>query len=129
MSDVTIRRLDEMDSIDGGAFRRAGAELEIECFGMNVFDLPPSAGEVYPEHTHDGDGQEEVYIALRGSGRIVLDGEEHPFDTETMVRVGPGVRRKLVAGEQGLRVLALGGMPGRLYERPAPWRKGGPDRA
>jgi uncharacterized cupin superfamily protein len=99
-----------MDSIAGGTFRRAGAELEIVSFGMNIFDMPPGSGEHYPEHTQ-GDGQEEVYVVLSGSGRIVLDGIDHPLDTETVVRVGCDVRRKLYAGEEGMRVLAVGDVP------------------
>ena len=35
-----------------------------------------------------------------------------------MVRVGPGPRRKLWPGDDGMRVLALGGVPGQAYEAP-----------
>jgi hypothetical protein len=39
-----------------------------------------------------------------------------------MVRVGPAVKRKIVPGAFGVTILALGGAPGKAYERPA-WLK------
>jgi hypothetical protein len=129
MADVTVRKLGEMDAIFYGSFKRAGDELEIGSFGMNVIDMPANAGEQYPDHDHSHDSQEEVYIAIKGSGKIVLDdgAEEVPLDEETMVRVGPSVKRKLFAGDDGMRVLALGGVPGKGYERPDVFKKGTPD--
>ena len=40
-------------------------------------------------------GQEEVYVALRGSGTIVADGQELPLDGDHIVRIGPEVTRKI----------------------------------
>jgi mannose-6-phosphate isomerase-like protein (cupin superfamily) len=128
MGEVTVRKLGEMDSIAQGAFKRAGSELEVESFGMNVLVFPPDAGEgVYPHHDHTHDGQEEVYIAWRGSGIITVGDEEIPLDGETAVRVGPGAKRKIRAGSEGLRLLALGGVPGKVYERGEAATKGAPD--
>ena len=126
MAGHTVKRIDEMEAVFGGAFKRARAELGVEAFGLQVIDFPPNA-ERYPEHDHADDGQEEVYVALRGSGEIEIEGERHPFDPETMVRVGPGVKRKLWPGEEGLRVLAIGGRPGQAYEAPEFSRLGAPD--
>jgi mannose-6-phosphate isomerase-like protein (cupin superfamily) len=118
-----------MDAIFFGAFKRAGDELEVGSFGMNVIEMPPGAGEQYPDHDHAHDNQEEVYIALKGSGRIVIDdgSDEVQLDPETMVRVGPTAKRKVFAGDDGLRLLALGGVPGQAYERPDVAKKGQPD--
>ena len=128
MAEVTVRKLGEMDSIASGAFKRAGSELEIESFGMNVLEFPPDSGEgVYPHHDHTHDDQEEVYIAWRGSGVITVDDEEIALDEETVVRVGPGAKRKIRAGSEGLRLLALGGVAGKAYERPEVFAKGAPD--
>ena len=129
MADVTVRKVGDMDAIFYGSFKRAGSELEVESFGMNIIDMPPGAGEQYPDHNHEHDSQEEVYLAVKGSGRIVLnDGEEEiPLDGETIVRVGPSVKRKIFSGDDGMRLLALGGVPGAVYERPEPFRKGVPD--
>ena len=40
MADVTVRRLDEMDSLGEGRFRRCRAELGVSSFGFQVFDMP-----------------------------------------------------------------------------------------
>ena len=44
-----------------------------------------------------------------------------------MVRVGPAVRRKLWPGGDGMRVLAIGGVPGGVYQAPAITELGQPD--
>jgi mannose-6-phosphate isomerase-like protein (cupin superfamily) len=118
MADYTAKRIDEMEAIYDGAFKRARAELGASAFGMQVIDMPPNA-ELYPEHDHEEGGQEEIYVVLRGGGEIELDGERVPIDPETIVRVGPGTKRKIWPGGQGVRILALGGVPGKPYE-PAP---------
>jgi mannose-6-phosphate isomerase-like protein (cupin superfamily) len=126
MADYSVKRIDEMEAIYGGAFKRARAELGVESFGMQVMDLPPNVEE-HPEHDHSETGQEEVFVVLRGGGEIEVDGERVPIDTETIVRVGPGARRKLWPGGEGMRLLALGGVPGRAYEPPDITNLGEPD--
>jgi mannose-6-phosphate isomerase-like protein (cupin superfamily) len=126
MGSYAVKRIDEMEAIYHGSFRRAGAELGVESFGLQVFDLPAGA-EHYPEHDHSQDGQEEVYVVLSGSGEFEIDGERVAVDPERIVRVSAGTKRKLLPGPQGIRVLALGGVPGKLYERAEPFRLGAPD--
>ena len=41
MPDVTIKRIEEMDSL-GGRFVRCRAELGVTSFGLQVYDLPPN---------------------------------------------------------------------------------------
>jgi mannose-6-phosphate isomerase-like protein (cupin superfamily) len=127
MGNYAVKRIDEMEAVFGGAFKRARAELGVESFGMQVLDMPAETGDRYPEHDHGEDGQEEVYVVLRGSGEIEIEGERYPLDTETMARVGPGVKRKLFAGPEGVRVLALGGVAGKPYEAPEVSQLGAPD--
>jgi mannose-6-phosphate isomerase-like protein (cupin superfamily) len=126
MGAYTIKHLDDMEAIYGGAFRRTGAALGVESFGLQVFDMPPGF-EGYPEHDHGEDGQEEVYVVLRGSGEFDIEGERVPVDPERMLRIASGTKRKLLPGPEGIRVLALGGVPGRAYERPDPFKLGAPD--
>jgi mannose-6-phosphate isomerase-like protein (cupin superfamily) len=126
MPDFTIKRIEDMEAVYAGAFIRARASLGADSFGMQVIDMPPNAHQ-HPEHDHAEDGQEEVFIALRGGGEIEIEGERHPMDTETMVRVGPTTRRKLWAGPEGMRVLALGGCPGHAYKAPDVSKLGAPD--
>jgi uncharacterized cupin superfamily protein len=126
MSDYAVKRIDEMEAIYGNAFKRARAELGVNAFGIQVLDLPPNVTQ-YPEHDHSEDGQEEVYVALRGSGEIEIEGERHRLDPETMVRVSPHVKRKIWTGDEELRLLAIGGVPGAPYEAPELSELGGPD--
>ena len=126
MANYSVKKIDEMEGIYGGAFKRARAELGVESFGMQVIDMPPNADQ-YPEHDHSEDGQEEVYLALRGSADIEIEGETHRLDPDTMVRIGPGVKRKIKPGDEGIRVLALGGCAGKPYEAPDITKLGSPD--
>jgi mannose-6-phosphate isomerase-like protein (cupin superfamily) len=116
-----------MEAIFRGAFKKAGAELGVESFGINVIEMPPNIGERYPEHTHEHDGQEEVYVVLKGSGRMVADGEAIALGPETFVRCGPSATRKVFSGEHGLRLLVVGGVPGAPYQRPDVFAKGTSD--
>lgn len=126
MPDYAVKKIDDMEAIYLGAFKRARAELGISSFGMQVMDIPGGA-EQYPEHDHSEDGQEEVYLALRGSAEIEIEGERFPLDTETMVRVSPGTNRKIWPGEDGVRLLAIGAIPGKPYEAPEMSELGAPD--
>jgi mannose-6-phosphate isomerase-like protein (cupin superfamily) len=126
MADFTVARIDDMETAFLGAFKRARATLGVSSFGVQVMDLPPNL-EQFPEHDHEDDGQEEVYVAMQGTGEIEIEGERHPLDPETMVRVGPGTKRKIYTGDEPMRVLALGGIPGKPYEAPDVTELGAPD--
>jgi mannose-6-phosphate isomerase-like protein (cupin superfamily) len=126
MADFTVKRIDDMEAVFFGSFKRARAELGVDSFGMQVIDMPPNADQ-YPEHDHADSGQEEVFVVLRGGGEIEIDGERQPMDPETIVRVGPEPKRKIWPGDEGMRVLALGGCPGQPYEPPDVTKLGAPD--
>lgn len=126
MSTHAVKRIDEMEAIYLGSFKRARAELGVESFGMQIIDLPPGY-EHYPEHDHAEDGQEEVFMALRGSGEIEIAGERFPLDTDHVARVSAGTMRKLWPGPDGVRVLVLGGIPGESYQPPDVSKLGEPD--
>jgi mannose-6-phosphate isomerase-like protein (cupin superfamily) len=126
MPGYAVKKIDDMEAIFLGSFKRARAELGVSAFGMQVIDMPPNA-EQYPEHDHGEDGMEEVYVVLRGGGEIEIDGQRLPIDPETIVRVSSGTKRKLYPGDQGMRVLAIGGVPGKAYEPAALTELGQPD--
>jgi mannose-6-phosphate isomerase-like protein (cupin superfamily) len=126
MSDYEVKKIDEMEAVYGGAFKRARAELGVSSFGMSIIDLPPSY-EHYPEHDHAEDGQEEVFFALRGGGEIEIDGQRFPLDADHVARVAAGTKRKVWPGSDGLRLLALGGVPGGTYDAPDISKLGSPD--
>jgi hypothetical protein len=126
MSDYAVKRIDEMEAVYGGAFKRARAELGVEAFGMQIIDMPPNF-DGYPEHDHAEDGQEEVFIALRGGGEIEIAGERFPLDGDHVARVASGTMRKVWPGDEGIRLLVLGGKPGHVYDAPEISKLGIPD--
>jgi mannose-6-phosphate isomerase-like protein (cupin superfamily) len=126
VGDYTVKRIDDMEAVFGGGFKRARAELGVSSFGMQVLDFPPNADQ-YPEHDHAEEGQEEVYVVMGGRGEIAIDGERFDLEPGVAVRVGPAARRKITTGGDRLRLLALGGYPGKPYEGKPISELGSPD--
>ena len=126
MTDYAVKRIDELEGAFGGAFKRARAELGVTSFGLQILDLPPNFDQ-YPDHDHTHDGQEEVYVTLRGSGEMEIDGQRHPLDPDTIVRVGAGTSRKVWPGPDGIRFLAIGGVPGGQFTPHPATELGGPE--
>jgi len=119
---VTARHIDELPTAMGGAIKLARAGLGLSGLVAQVIDLP--YGAETPAHDESATGQEELYVALRGSGIVMFgDGDRAELEPEQLVAVGPTVTRRLVAGPDGLRVLCLGGAPDKAYEAPA-WTEG-----
>jgi hypothetical protein len=115
MPDVTISAIEEMEPIYDGVMRRARATLGVTSWGMQVLTLPAN-WDGYPNHNHDANAQdpnqEEVYIPLEGSALLEADGQSFDLRPGMMARVGPRQFRRIVPGPEGVRVLALGGVPG-----------------
>jgi hypothetical protein len=128
MADVTLAAFDEMEPIYDGLARRARATLGVTAWGMQLITLPPR-WDGYPDHVHDDSvddaNQEEVYIPLEGGGELLAGEERFELRPGMMARVGPAQRRRIVPGSDGLRMVALGGVPGTF--RASPWTElGGP---
>lgn len=120
MADVTVKRLDEFETSFGGAMKLVRKGLGVESFGIQIIDMPPNVDR-YPEHDHSEDGQEEVYGVLEGAATLQADGAEHRLEPGTFARVPAGTKRKIVTGAEGVRLIALGGVPGKAYEvKPPP---------
>jgi uncharacterized cupin superfamily protein len=115
-SGYAARSIDALPTLWDGLATLVGAGLDITAFGANILDLPPDY--VTSSHDEAETGQQELYVALRGSGAVVIDGEGHPLDAGHLVAVDAGTDRALSSGSQGLRVLCIGGLPGGAYERP-----------
>jgi len=128
MADVTVASFEEMEPIYDGIARRARAALGVSAFGMQVMTLPAD-WDGYPNHRHDlsvaDANQEEVYIPLEGSATLVAGDQRVELRPGMMVRVGPEQYRRIVPGPDGVRFVALGGVPGSFS--PSPWTElGGP---
>ena len=127
MADVTVKRIEDFEAIFGGGFRRVRAGLGVSSFGLAVMDLPAGFQD-YPEHDQAHDHQEEVYTALSGRATLQVggpDGERHTLEPGIWIRVGPAEKRKIVTDDEPVRVLAVGGSPGRAYVAPDFSEEGG----
>jgi mannose-6-phosphate isomerase-like protein (cupin superfamily) len=110
MSAYTIVNLEDVEDsvsehapgIEGRFGRR---HLESEHLGISHFRYAPDRQASMGHHHRE---QEEAYIVVGGSGRILLDGEVKDLRLWDIVRVSPAVVRAFEAGPEGLEVLAIG---------------------
>ena len=86
-------------------FRHASEALGLEQAGLSYQRLPPDYRFPYG-HTHKK--QEEVYVVVRGSGRMKLDGEIVEVNEWDVVRVPPGTWRGYEAAAEGLEIIVVG---------------------
>jgi quercetin dioxygenase-like cupin family protein len=117
MADVTIKKIEDFEATYGGGFKLVRHGLGVQSFGIQVIDMPANVDQ-YPEHDHSEDGQEEVYTVLEGSATLQADGEEFRLEPGVFARVPAGQKRKIVTTSTPVRVLAIGGVPGKVYEAP-----------
>jgi quercetin dioxygenase-like cupin family protein len=110
MSGFTIVNLKELDdSVSArvpeieGRFGRSS--LGSEHLGISHFSYAPGFRAASGHHHRE---QEEAYIVVAGSGRILLDGEVHGLSRWDVVRVGPAVVRAIEAGPDGIEFIAVG---------------------
>lgn len=65
--------------------------LNIKSFGINMVTIPP--GDTIPEHTEVDRDQEELFIILKGTGTMVIDGKEYDAPEGTYIRLDPELKR------------------------------------
>ena len=109
-----VRHADEVEA-QRGVFKAMRQELGASAFGVNQLQL--GSGAEGPEHDHSADGQEEVYVIVRGSGTYVIDGEEVPIREGDVFRFDPETTRGPKAGPDGLTMLAVGAPRGSYEPR------------
>jgi mannose-6-phosphate isomerase-like protein (cupin superfamily) len=86
-------------------FRAATEALGLEQSGLTYQRLPPDYRFPYG-HTHKS--QEEIYVVVRGSGRMKVDDEIVDLAEWDAVRVPPRSWRGYEAGPRGLELLVIG---------------------
>jgi len=85
--------------------RFAGSVLGLEKSGLSFQRLAPNFRMPFG-HKHKQ--QEEVYVVVRGGGRLKLDDEIVDVKELDVVRVPGEVMRAFEAGPDGIEVLAFG---------------------
>jgi mannose-6-phosphate isomerase-like protein (cupin superfamily) len=94
---------DRVPQIEG---RFGRTKLQSRDIGVSHFRYAPGFRSPMA-HRHRE--QEEAYVVVAGSGRMLLDGEVVELRQWDTVRVGPEVVRAFEAGPDGLDVIAVGG--------------------
>lgn len=107
-SNLSTDPADVGGNFDGPAgleFRMATELLGLTESGLCLQRIPPGTRFPYG-HTHAR--QEEVYVVVRGGGRMKLDDEIVDIREHDAVRVPPGTWRGYEAGADGLELLVFG---------------------
>jgi quercetin dioxygenase-like cupin family protein len=86
--------------------RFARKHLDSRDLGVSHFRY---AANVRSPVGHSHREQEEAYVVVAGSGRVLLDDEAHDLKQWDVVRVSPEVVRAFEAGPEGLDIIAVGG--------------------
>jgi quercetin dioxygenase-like cupin family protein len=107
---ASVNLLEVEDSVGE---RAAGVEgrfgrkhLASRDLGISLFRY---AANLRSPMAHSHREQEEAYVVVSGSGRILLDDEVQDLRLWDVVRVAPEVIRAFEAGPDGLDLIAVGG--------------------
>jgi quercetin dioxygenase-like cupin family protein len=117
-----IAHVDELEElpINNGEFvwRPIRRRFGISAFGTNAYTA--KAGQRVLEEHYERDGDEELYVVLRGRATFTLGDDEVDAPAGTLVFARPGTKRGAIATEDGTALLAVGAKPGIVFE-PSPW--------
>jgi mannose-6-phosphate isomerase-like protein (cupin superfamily) len=125
-----VNLLDVEDSVAGrvegleGRFARK--HLDSRDLGVSLWRYAPGY-RAQSGHRHRV--QEEAYVVVSGSGRLLVDGEVVELRPWDVVRVAPEAARAFAAGADGLELIAIGGPKpegGDGEEVPATWPAAAP---
>ena len=112
MSDYTHKNLKDVDDMAPQfgmpaemQARFAARPLGLERTGLTYFRLAPGFRIPFA-HRHED--QEEVYVVIRGSGRIKVGDDVLDLNELDAVRVAGDTLRNLEAGPDGAEVIAFG---------------------
>jgi mannose-6-phosphate isomerase-like protein (cupin superfamily) len=92
--------------------------LDVRAFGINCWTAPVGAPVI--ERHSEPDGDEEVYIVVRGRVRFTIGEESFDAGPATLVHVRPDTLREALAAEPETLVIAVGARPGEAFE-PKSW--------
>ncbi len=93
--------------------------LGFRPFGVNCWTAEAVGAPVIGRHS-ESDGDEELYVVVRGRATFTLDETTVDAPAGTLVHCPPGTSREAIATEPGTVVLAAGAKAGEAW-RPHPW--------
>jgi quercetin dioxygenase-like cupin family protein len=106
----TVNLLDVEDSVGervpGIEGRFGRKHLDSRDLGVSLFRYEAN---LRSPMAHSHREQEEAYVVVGGSGRVLLDDEVLELSLWDVVRVAPEVVRAFEAGPEGLEIVAIGG--------------------
>jgi tetratricopeptide (TPR) repeat protein len=117
-----VARLDEIEGFDYRQETRMQPvrhHFGITAFGTNAWSAEKVGDRLFPEHDED-EGNEELYVVVRGRARFELGEDTVDAPAGTLVFVSPETTRTAFAEEAGTAVLAVGATRGKAYE-PSGW--------
>jgi quercetin dioxygenase-like cupin family protein len=107
---TTVNLLEIEDSVGerapGIEGRFGRKHLDSRDLGVSKFSYAP---DVRSPMAHSHREQEEAYVVVAGSGRVLLDDEVCELRQWDVLRVAPEVVRSFEAGPDGLDLIAIGG--------------------
>lgn len=98
-----------------GAKGRLMLKAALGLTGCEISVNSTPAGKFTP-FVHSHKLNEEVYIIVGGTGMFHVDGEEFPVREGSVVRVAPGGRRAIKAGEETLIHICIQAQNGSLTQ-------------
>ena len=91
------------DAVQEARFARR--DLGAERTGLAYLVVKPGQRQAFA-HRHEN--AEEIYVVVRGTGRVKLDDEIADVREMDAIRVAPRVARAFEAGDAGLEILVFG---------------------
>ena len=112
---ATIDGLQDIAYREDTHMRPVRHHLGITAFGTNAWTAANVGDRLVPEHQED-EGNEELYVVLRGRARFEIDGDTVDAPEGTLVFVRPEGNRTAFAEEAETTVIAIGSKVGQPYE-------------
>ena len=112
---TTIDELQDIAHRQDTHMRPVRHHLGISAFGTNAWTAANKGDRLVPEHRED-EGNEELYVVLRGRARFEIDGDAVDAPQGTLVFVEPEENRTAFAEEPATTVLVVGSKVGQPYD-------------
>jgi len=114
-----VANLEDIEEVHDGRcpWRGVRHHLGIQAFGVNAWTARDAGDRIINEHSEEEpNGDEELYVVLRGRATFELGDEKVDAPEGTFVFAKPGVKRTAFAEEAGTTILAIGAEAGKPYE-------------